>query len=845
MSNGDIVIPPTDLTSAAIDAVDLILSQLGISPLDILEGLFAGKPKFEDTDSVIAAYQQSAYWPLHALAAQMQIWVKNGAPISDSNPEVQKSFGVAKQGTVTSIQAFAGGLTGAGQPGYWTIFALIEDSWKASGEGEGAVLQYVKALDALTQVLSLQNGQTTIPPVVPPAPPGPAAPPCPPFQTLPDCLPQPGAPDQALDEIGQGFAGVAYWLQIISIYLMNIFQKGASAGTGNGGNADPVTCAQLTGLFDQLITAIGTVNTGGTAAPPPDLSSVVTALGAIAAAIGATPTTPTAPPPVDLSAIVAQLTQANTLQDVPAGVLKALQALAPVDPVAFGQLQGSPSTTVQAVINWLGTAFSAGVTGNSVGNWINNHPDDVNVLKNAITSFLEEIFGVALDASGGLFGPFVKALLGVHSAEIATMVNVQPGDEQAGATKLLTEAIGAGVSAHFLAVIGELAYPTKNLGLPSLAALMAELAGFGEIMRGIIGPEVNQAIAVPHRYAINAQARAVQYDARTAVALEARRLLPVGGSGPFLSWAGFADALKPALVANGFRPLQPRMFATLLQDVPFPTATVRDALQFAAVRDADIATLLPLLEFASTKNVRQQYVSAATRSTELGTMTPDELTGVLNDVNYSPDAQAWVQLTVATRKLEQLAELYRKSISEAYRYGTITDAQYVPSLEAIGIGAADAQAHYAVDSIAKTGKAAIAAEKAAARLAAKQMSAAGKAAIAGYRSGTLDAAALEAALLIAGFDPLVASFSVTVETLKREGNVIYVYGVSLPRSQAVLLREQVSALGVQVKAQLVTPAAALQALAGYGVPATNAQALVAEWAATVTPAADVGVLEPR
>ena len=147
--------------------------------------------------------------------------------------------------------------------------------------------------------------------------------------------------------------------------------------------------------------------------------------------------------------------------------------------------------------------------------------------------------------------------------------------------------------------------------------------------------------------------------------------------------------------------------------------------------------------------------------------------------------------------------------------------------------------------IAKTGKAAIAALKAEERLAAQRMRAAGQAAIAGYKSGTLDAAALEAALLLAGYDPAVAGFAVTVQTLKREGNEVFVYGVTLPRSAAVLLREQVSALGVQVKAQLVTPAAALQALAGYGVPAANAQALVAEWAATVTPAADVGVLEPR
>ena len=290
MAGGDVIIPPTDLTTAAIEAVNLILTELHISPLDILLGLFAGKPKFADTDAVITAYQQSAYWPLHALASDLQIAANNGAPISDSNPKVQQQFGVWKQGTVTSIQTFAGGQAGATDPGYWTIFALIEDSWKASGDGEGSVLQYVKALDALTQVLAQENGNTTIPPSVPPAPPGPTAPPCPPFQGIPDCLPQPAAFDLNLDEMGNGFAGVSYWLQIIALYLMNIFQKGPGTGTTGGGNADPVTCAQLTGLFDKLTAAIGSISI--TIPQPPPI--------------------PEPPGPVDLTAIDADLKNLQT-----------------------------------------------------------------------------------------------------------------------------------------------------------------------------------------------------------------------------------------------------------------------------------------------------------------------------------------------------------------------------------------------------------------------------------------------------------------------------------------------------------------------------------------------------
>ena len=289
MSNGDIVVPPTDLTSAAIDAVNLILSQLGISPLDILESLFSGKPQLEDTDNVIAAYNQSAYWPLHALASDLQIAANNGAPISDSRAAIQAQFGVWKQGTVTSIQTFAGGQAGPGQPGYWTIFALIEQSWKASGQGEQAVLQYVKALDALTQVLAQENGQTTPPPSVPPPTPAQVAPPCPPFTAFPDCLPQPGAPDQALDEVGQGFAGLAYWLQILAIYAMNLFQKGGAQSVPNGTTTDPVTCTQLTGLFDQLVTAIGAISVSVPPGTAPDLTPLVTALEAIATALTTSP----------------------------------------------------------------------------------------------------------------------------------------------------------------------------------------------------------------------------------------------------------------------------------------------------------------------------------------------------------------------------------------------------------------------------------------------------------------------------------------------------------------------------------------------------------------------------
>ena len=381
--------------------------------------------------------------------------------------------------------------------------------------------------------------------------------------------------------------------------------------------------------------------------------------------------------------------------------------------------------------------------------------------------------------------------------------------------------------------------------LNGAAPAIGGMAGFAEVTGEVLRPLYHNAFGRSLEYKYRSQFKPEYPDEDDAVTWHARRLLTDAQLETVFGVSGLKAEYETPYVTSAYRPVPPFLLARAAEAGAIPVAQLTNALQFAGFRDADIAMLETAYAYLAILPYINQYITAAVRSTELGTMTPAELGQSLTQANIPQEAQTWIQLTVATRKLEQLAELYRKSISEGYRYGTITDAQYVPSLEAIDIGAADAQAHYAVDSIAKTGKAAVAAVKAAERLAAQRTRAEGKAAIQGFRSGTIDAVALEAALLAAGYDPVVAGFAVTYETLKQSGVEVYVYGVELPRSQALVLREQVSALGIQVRAQLVTPAAALAALAGYGVPAANAQALVADWAATHTPTGDVGVLEPR
>jgi len=92
-------------------------------------------------------------------------------------------------------------------------------------------------------------------------------------------------------------------------------------------------------------------------------------------------------------------------------------------------------------------------------------------------------------------------------------------------------------------------------------------------------------------------------------------------------------------------------------------------------------------------------------------------------------------------------------------------------------------------------------------------------------------AALLAELIAVGLDPQLAGIAVSIAQLKRTGPTVFLYGVTLPRAQAAILREQVAALEAQVKKELVTDAAAKKALLGYGIPAADAEALLSLWAA--------------
>lgn len=429
------------------------------------------------------------------------------------------------------------------------------------------------------------------------------------------------------------------------------------------------------------------------------------------------------------------------------------------------------------------------------------------------------VAAVARDAFNVAAGNLV--LKGVSTPDNAVQV----------AADAFAAAFGFGISSAAVTAAFEAAFPEKLNVLNGAGPMLAQLAGFAEISAAIRDPLYRAAFGQSAEYHFRSIFKPGLPDEGDAVTWHARRLLSDDQLRTIFGFSGLKPEYEAPYIAGAYRGVQPRVLATLYQDVEFDTAKVIDMLQFSGIRDSDLTTLVAGFKLASVRNVRNQYVSAVLNAAERGTLTDAEVLSDLNDLGFSSDAINWVNLTIATRKLEQLAELYRKSISEAYSFGTIADADYVPALEAIGIAAADANAHYAVDSIKKHGKeaAALAREAAAvAKFIDKQAIAAAKAE---FIAGSIDDVALAAAFLGAAMPALAIPFAVTIETQRKAARRRVVFGKIVGPGEAVTLREQVAALKEQRIKGAIDNAAALARLDDWGIPDPNAGDLVAEWAA--------------
>jgi hypothetical protein len=457
-------------------------------------------------------------------------------------------------------------------------------------------------------------------------------------------------------------------------------------------------------------------------------------------------------------------------------------------------------------------------------------PSDVSTV---LSSTFQQLFGLGFDISGAVFKPITDALLGVHSKELSKLTNVKPGEEAAAASALLDEAIGAGVAAHFAAIAGESFYPTKNLGGPQMAALLAELAGFKEIMKGILGPEMTALVAIPHRYATNARARSALPSGPQATNLFARGVIDAPTRDQLLAWNNLSADYAAAAQAGAYHGYSPRVLLRVIESNLFSTAEIQDELTFSGMRPTSQARMLKAAPYLATTQYRTQLHSAIEQAYLAGLLTDDDVKSNIDAAETDTDRDNlvllrlhWEQLIASTKALEQ-----------AYTTQYIGHVIDLPTFQAqlAGLGLQD----WRVNNILATAEARVNAAlerqaEAAARLLEKQTIAdIRKAALWNFKSGTIDAAGLTAALVATGLTPVQAAAWVDLAELQQGGAVAYLYGQLLNPSQRKILNSEVSAIGEQVIKGVLTPSQAFAQLEALKIPAGDINALVAKWSAEI------------
>ncbi len=145
---------------------------------------------------------------------------------------------------------------------------------------------------------------------------------------------------------------------------------------------------------------------------------------------------------------------------------------------------------------------------------------------------------------------------------------VTPDNVWIQASARLVQAARFGVSAHYLALAGELVNPEKNMGMGFLAGMLADFADFKRTATATIGTIETVTLATPMRQWANREYRPNIPDVGRALSLYAQRELPWEGHGTEL---GAHDVIS----LQGFS----NHWANIYQDEAYRHPTIRELLR--------------------------------------------------------------------------------------------------------------------------------------------------------------------------------------------------------------------------------------------------------------------------
>lgn len=556
---------------------------------------------------------------------------------------------------------------------------------------------------------------------------------------------------------------------------------------------------------------------------------------------------------VDLSGIVDQLKKFNADRDIPQDLINLWVQQGAVDAASAQLIGGAPperwitnllTRVFQAISQkvlagemnaakddpLIGGTFTKITTGKgkSVLDFADVKPSDVRTyILESVEAFFKDVF----NASKGTFGELAATVLKARGDELDRIVINKPGDELGAAGVLLGQAFGFGTAAHFAAVVGETLFFTKQLGLAPIAALLAEVAGFSEIIRNVIGPEMEMAVGRRHRQWAAGKFKPDYPSEMDATIWHSRRLLSDDDLREVFKYSPLQQRYEDPFLKSAFRAVQPFILAAGFQDADYDESQLRALFEFNGYRDQDINLILNSVHVRSLANIRNSYVAEAATAYGAGVVSDQEFQDILTEAGWGKAAISMATKRALLVRRVNLAKQVESQVRQLVRQGLLAPEQGKAQLEAAGIQ--EWQANLTI-TLATTEADLLAARKelsAEAKALTQEKRNLTRAAVEQYRAGNLDDAAFSAALLAIGDDPTLIAAYLSLEKATKGSKQRLVFGRMLSPAAAELLREQVSALERQYMSRLIDDAEALNQLTGLQIPSPEKEALIARWAA--------------
>ncbi len=224
-------------------------------------------------------------------------------------------------------------------------------------------------------------------------------------------------------------------------------------------------------------------------------------------------------------------------------------------------------------------------------------------------TILQPVIEAGSKTADVIFRPVTTTIVGALNDIFAQLGEADPNRVTEVGGTVLAKAIELGMAAHGLAVIAEAAYPTKNLGLPQIAAFLVDVSGFKVVGDAVVGEQIRAVLRQPMHYRSNFLHRPNLPELRDAMQAWRKLAFSDADFARLVRFHGYPDTFIPFF--EQVATLEPRVreLALVFDDVETDESWLTRALQRAGYRGDDVDKLHRGIAARANKTFRQNLIA--------------------------------------------------------------------------------------------------------------------------------------------------------------------------------------------------------------------------------------------